>query len=250
MAAATRSGNTATAIPLDKRHGNLCNTGLMKSIRGRINLPDIPLRQPTKLIESAIDTAIATAIATAMVDGTERESGVIPIPVVIQLNSPLDFVSGERVIVSSTPSPAYPDNHNMYTNNIFQIGQLNPGTELVTIDITRKNDTITLENIKNYYSDITGVGWSDRRDNSEPFRFTINKSRCALLTMYKSHPNQLVVVFGPSPAAVGSAAAGSAGGSKRKRVISRKLKSLNKKRKYTQRLTRRRRYSYKGGRKN
>ena len=240
----------ATAIPLNESIGNLCNTTSMKTILKKIAPPhiqsidDIKAREYNDLIQGAIHTAKG---------GSTETIGVFPIPVVIQLNSPLNFVSGEHVIVS-TRDDASPTNQNMYTDEIFQIGQLNQDTESVTIDIIRRDGNITLDHIQNDdYKRITDVKWSDRRDATEPFRFTIPKTRCALVTRYKSKSEseskseskskskQLVVVFGSTPAG--------AGGSRRKRVISRKLKSLNKKRKYTQRRFRRR-YSYKGGRKN
>jgi hypothetical protein len=86
--------------------------------------------------------------------------------------------------------------------------------------------------------ELNGKSWTD-----QPFTFRVEKTRCVLVTKYKSHPNQLVIVFGPETKT------SSSGGAKHKRGVSRKLKSLNKKRKYTQRRFRRR-YSYKGGRKN
>jgi hypothetical protein len=260
----------AAAIPLNKYYGNLCNKVSMETIRNKIAPPpgildidDIPQRHFNLSIKTAISDAIRAEavgeLTTSTVDvvgndGVTRKEkrATFPIPVVIQLNSPLEFSIGERVIVS-THGVASPTNPNMFTQTVFEVYSSDSDSDsdsdsgLVTIGILRSDRDYTLQELQNEYSTITDVVWNGERygNPDNPFTFTIHKTRCALVTRYISHLNQLVVVFGPTPAG-----AGSAGGSRRKRVISRKLKSLNKKRKYTQRLTRRRRYSYKRGRKN
>lgn len=147
----------------------------------------------------------------------------------------------------------------MFTDTIFEVNSSDSNS--VTFAILRRDPTYTLDQLKREYAEkgLRDDIWGDRRtvpseagNNPHPFTLRVPSFRCALVTNYNINPpdqrlvNQLVIVFGPPSAA---SSAGSSGGAKRKRVISRKLKSLNKKRKYTQRRFRRR-YSYKGGRKN
>lgn len=251
MAAATRSmdGVVATVIPLnsDVRYSQFCNNSVMTTIRNKIAPPsdsmilDIQIRQSNESISTAIAAAIAAAggsakqIVSEVVPGRSPVQLVtFPIPVVIQLNTPLEFFERNRVLVSSH-GVASPTNPNMFTQTVFEVHSSDSGS--VTIAIIRRDSDYTLQRLQDEYNTITGVTWGDMLPstagrNAKPFTFTIDKSRCALVTGYVTHPDQLVVVFGPPPA--------SGGGAKRKRVISRRLKSLNKKRKYTQRLTRRR----------
>lgn len=258
MSAATRSmdGVVATVIPLnsDVRYSQFCNNSVMTTIRNKIAPPsdsmilDIQIRQSNESISTAIAAAGGSAkqINSVVVPGRSPVQLVtFPIPVVIQLNTPLEFFERNRVLVS-TRGVASPTNPNMFTQTVFEVQASDSGSGSVTIAILRMDPNYTLQNLQNEYNMITDVVWGDRLPstagrNAKPFTFTIDKSRCALVTMYTSHPDQLVVVFGPPPA--------SAGGAKRKRVISRRLKSLNKKRKYTHRRFRRH-YSYKRGRKN
>jgi hypothetical protein len=221
--------------------------GVLESIQDKINIAEIiNLRTPNVSISKAIAAAISQARPRV------GDSSQLPLPVVIQLDKPLDFTASDLVLICK--NKASPLDQSIFTGVVFKVSK--PSKSDVTIAIHRIDASVTLEQVMAEFnsSDIylDEKQWTDRLPavggkpwNEEPFTFTIHKTRCALVTTYKSHPDQLVVVFGPSPPS-----AGSAGGSKRKRVISRKLKSLNKKRKYTQRLTRRRRYSYKRGRKN
>ena len=236
----------ARAVPDVGDNGTILYPGVLESIQGRINLVDrINRRTPNKSISVAIEDAISRARHRI------GDSSQLPLPVVIQLDMPLDFIANDLVLIyKNTASPL---GQSIYTEGVFTVSEAIQSKSDVTIAIHRIDASVTLKqvmeelNTNDVYLDKTkftdrlpeigGTLW-----NSKPFTFRVEKNRCALVTTYESHPHQLVVVFGPSPAG--------AGGSKRKRVISRKLKSLNKKRKYTQRLTRRRRYYYKGGRKN
>jgi hypothetical protein len=120
--------------------------------------------------------------------------------------------------------------------------------EWVTIVIERMKGTDTLlAHVEDQYKAIikdVGENWKVRRTTRHKIYFTLRimRNRCALVTRFDSYSDQLVVVFGPTPVA-DSVVSSAAGGSRRKRMISRKLKSLNKKRKYTLRLTRLRRRS-------
>jgi len=203
----------------------------MEEIR-RKNL-DPKTREPNDSIELAIDAA--------------RESGRPGLPVAIQLNMTPDFTAGDLVFLYT--APASPEKL-LHLRSVFTVHTADPGDQAnIILSIYRIDASITLDSVIAEYDklgiDLNGVVWMGRlptkkSGNGEPFTFSVNKARCVLVTRYTSRPDQLVVVMGP-PA--------TAGGAKRKRVISRKLKSLNKKRKYTQRRFRRR-YSYKGGRKN
>ncbi len=240
----------ATAVTGVGGPGSILYPGVLESIQSRINLDyKINLRTHNQSIRDAIAAAIEDAISRARhrVGGSSQ----LPLPVVIQLDMPLDFIADDLVLIyKNTASPL---GQSIYTEGVFTVSEALQSESDVTIAIHRIDASVTLKQVmeelstNDIYLDkkkitdrlpaIGGTLW-----NSEPFTFRVEKNRCALVTTYESHPDQLVVVFGSPPAG--------AGGSKRKRVISRKLKSLNKKRKYTQRLTRRRRYYYKGGRKN
>ena len=247
---------TAVAVTGVGGQDTILDPGVLESIQGKIDIADIiNLRTPNVSISEAI-AAAAISQARPRVDNSH-----LPLPVVIQLNRPLDFIADDLVLICK--NKASPLDQSIYIEDVFTVSEVRQSD--VTIPIYRIDDSVTLEQVRAELNSSDYLGekqWTGRLPairgklwNKEPFTFRVEKNRCVLVTTYKSHPDQLVVVFGPSPAAAGSAAAGSAaagsaGGSRRKRVISRKLKSLNKKRKYTLRLTRRRRYSYKRGRKN
>jgi hypothetical protein len=199
---------------------------------------DPKTRPHNQSIEDAIDVAI-------------RESGRPGLPVAIQLNMTPDFTAGDLVFLYTSPASS---EKVLHLTTVFTVHKVDPrDLNNITLSIYRIDASVKLDSVIAEYKKIgiylTAAAWTGRLPsttswNAEPFTVSVNKTRCALVTKYESHPGQLVVVFGPSPPS-----AGSAGGAKRKRVISRKLKSLNKKRKYTHRRFRRR-YSYKGGRKN
>jgi hypothetical protein len=193
----------------------------------------------------SINDAITTAIGARDVDTS--------LPVVIQLDMTPDFIAGDLVLIYNN-NKASPLNQSIYTGNVFTVSETSQSAPYITIDIHRIDATVTLEQVMDEFKSenlyVNNKKWTDRLPELNgkswtdlPFKFRVEKTRCVLVTKYESHPDQLVVVFGPPPASA------SAGGAKRKRVISRKLKSLNKKRKYTQRRVRRR-YSYKRVRKN
>lgn len=250
MADAGELMKNATAVAVTGVGGQdtILDLGVLESIQGKI---DIAKKINLRPHNDSINEAIAAAISQAR---PRVDSSLLPLPVVIQLDRPLDFIAGDLVLICK--NKASPLDQSIFTGCVFTVSEASQSESYVTIAIHHIDASVTLEQVMAEFnsSDIylDEKQWTGRLPavggkpwNEEPFTFRVEKTRCVLVTTYKSHPNQLVVVFGTTPAA-----AGSAGGSRRKRVISRKLKSLNKKRKYTQRLTRRRRYSYKRGRKN
>ena len=195
-------------------------------------------RAPNESIQLAIENAIQSG-----------RSGRPGLPVAIQLNMTPDFTAGDLFFLYTAPASS---EKLLHLTTVFTVDNVDPrNPNNITLSIHRIDASVKLETVIAEYNmlgiDLTDADWTGRNPttrswNGEPFTVSVKKTRCVLVTKYESqsHPDQIVVVMGPTPAA---------GGAKRKRVISRKLKSLNKKRKYTQRRFRRR-YSYKRGRKN
>lgn len=208
-------------------------------VRIQEKLQDVEnLRNSNESIEHAINEALPFKVSDAQ-------------PIIIRLSQLPDFTTKDIVIIYKA-GLADIHNQSIFAENVFTVSSVDRRSNKLTIDVHSYNPNAdpgkVEEAIKTYLGRSNAYNWTDPRSadkgSSVPIlSFSVPLDKCALVTRYSSHPNQLVIVFGPEPTT------GSAGGAKRKRVISRKLKSLNKKRKYTQRRFRRR-YSYKGGRKN